>query len=267
MITSLANPRMVEIRKLLEAKHRKQSGLFLAEGLKAVGQALDSQADVKTVVYADSELISNYGREVLKAFSQNDTVEIVEVSAEVFNSLARKDKPQGIVAVIRQQWVDLQSLSAARSGLLVAVDSIQNPGNLGTILRTCDAVGASALILLNNSTDPYDPASVKASMGSVFTIPLVKTNSAEFLDWARSNSLPIIGTSDKARQSCFTFDYPDPCLILMGSEREGLPTNLISSAADMVSIPMEGAADSLNISVATGIILYQAYLSHKGKLK
>lgn len=265
MITSLSNPRMVEIRKLLDAKHRKQSGLFLAEGLKAVGQALDSQADLKTVVYADSELISGYGREVLDAFRQKNNVEIIEVSAKVFNSLARKDKPQGIAAVIRQQWVELQNLSTARSGIFVAVDSIQNPGNLGTIMRTCDAVGASGLILLNNSTDPYDPVSVKASMGSVFTVPLVKSDSAKFLDWAKTNSLPIIGTSDKAQQSCFTFDYPDPCLILMGSEREGLPTTLISAAADMVSIPMGGTADSLNISVATGIILYQTYLSHKGK--
>lgn len=261
MITSNSNPAIVEIRKLYDAKHRKETGLFLAEGLKAVGQAFDSGSEVQTVLYSSELLISDYGWQLVQHF-HNVKVKTLEVSSTVFENLARKDKPQGIAAVIKQKWNAILDFHCPPKGLLVALNSIQNPGNLGTILRTCDAVGAKGLFLLDFSTDPYDPASVKASMGSIFTIPLVKCESADFLNWVSHNHIPIVGTSDKATQSCFTYQFPSPCVVLMGSEREGLPAILMENTQEMLGIPMEGSADSLNLSVATGIILYQAYLSH-----
>ena len=263
MITSNSNPKIVEIRKLNEAKFRKQTGLFLAEGLKAVGQTRDSKSNVETIVFTRDLLVSEFGNNLVRYFSELGNVEMLEVSAAVFESLARKDKPQGIAAVIHQEWSSFSEFDLVHSGLFVALESIQNPGNLGTILRTCDAVGANALILLNNSTDPYDPAAVKASMGSIFTVPIIKSTSDELLDWAKKQSLPIIGTSDKASHSCFDFPFPNPCLVLMGSEREGLPSELVRHTCEMVGIPMAGEVDSLNLSVATGIILYQVFLSHK----
>lgn len=263
VITSNSNPKIVEIRKLQDVNFRKQTGLFVAEGLKAIGQALESHARVIELLYSEELLVSDYGVELVKTFSDIEGIEVLEVSASVFESLARKEKPQGIAAVIHQKWATFVDFNAEDPGLFVAVDSIQNPGNLGTILRTCDAVGAKSLVLLNYSTDPYDPVAVKASMGSVFTVPLIRATSEDFLDWANKTSLPIIGTSDKARQSCFTYQYPNPCVVLMGSEREGLPPELVTHTTEMLGIPMEGSADSLNISVATGIILYQAYLSHR----
>jgi TrmH family RNA methyltransferase len=263
MITSNSNPKIVEIRKLQDSKFRKLSGLYVAEGLKAIGQAFDSHALVKTIIYSSELLVSDFGQMLVDKFSAQADVEIIEVSPSVFEGLARKEKPQGIAAVIQQKWAAFADLKIIGSGLVVAVDSIQNPGNLGTILRTCDAVGAKALILLNYSTDPYDPVAVKASMGSIFTIPLIRLTSQEFLDWAGANAIPIVGTSDKASQSCFSYRFPSPCIVLIGSEREGLPQELVERTTEMVSIDMEGAVDSLNISVATGIILYQAYLSHK----
>lgn len=269
MITSNSNQKIVEIRKLQDVNYRKQSGLYVAEGLKAIGQAFDSHALVKTIIYSAELLVSDFGQMLVDKFSAQADVEIIEVSPSVFEGLARKEKPQGIAAVIQQKWATFADLKLVGSGFVVAIDSIQNPGNLGTILRTCDAVGAQTLILLNYSTDPYDPAAVKASMGSIFTVPLIKSTSLEFLEWASAKALPIIGTSDKANLSCFSYHFPSPCIVLIGSEREGLPSELVEHTTEMVSIPMEGAADSLNISVATGIILYQAYLSHKanqGKL-
>jgi TrmH family RNA methyltransferase len=231
--------------------------------LKAVGQAFDSHSQIKTLIYSTELLVSDYGMWLVHQVSEIENIQVLEVSPSVFESLARKEKPQGIMAVIQQQWASFSDFNLIDRGIFVALESIQNPGNLGTILRTCDAVGAHGLILLNYSTDPYDPAAVKASMGSIFTVPLVKSTSQEFLNWATTKSLPIIGTSDKASQSCFTYQYPNPCVLLMGSEREGLPQELVEHTKEMLGIPMEGAADSLNISVATGIILYQAYLSHK----
>jgi len=270
MITSHSNPKIVDIRKLQDSRVRKQTGLFLAEGLKAVGQARDSQARVKTIVISEELLVSAYGNELAQHFSEVEGIETLVVSASVFESLARKEKPQGIAAVIQQRWSSFDDYEKVHSGLFVALESIQNPGNLGTIMRTSDAVGSKALILLNNSTDPYDPAAVKASMGSIFTVPLIKSTSEAFLGWAKNQAMAIIGTSDKANNSCFTYAFPNPCVVLMGSEREGLPAELISQTHEMIGIPMEGVVDSLNISVATGIILYQAYLSHqtgRGQLK
>jgi len=198
----------------------------------------------------------------------NPTVEIIEVSKEVFESLARKDKPQGIAAVVRQKWGFLTDLMGIESGAWVALEAVQNPGNLGTVLRTCDAVGAKGLLLLDHSTDPYDPAAIKASMGAIFTIPVFKADLSllrNFLD--QNPAITTIGTSDKAEQDCFKFEYPEPLLLLMGSEREGLSSSYQQLCQTMISIPMEGDCDSLNLSVATGVMLYQIYNQHRKKAR
>ncbi|HSN93732.1 MAG TPA: RNA methyltransferase, partial [Anaerolineaceae bacterium] len=152
------------------------------------------------------------------------------------------------------------------TGLWIGLEAIQNPGNLGTILRICDAVGANGLILLGNSTDPFDPIAVKASMGSVFTIPVYKATQEEFVDWVSSHStLQIIGTSDRGAKDFSLFTYPKDCVLLMGSERQGLSDPLLAACSDVVAIPMAGACDSLNIAVATGIIAYQTYLQKRAR--
>jgi TrmH family RNA methyltransferase len=156
--------------------------------------------------------------------------------------------------------LDLGSAFAQPGSFWVALESIQNPGNLGTILRTCDAVGANGLILLDNSTDPYDPAAVKASMGSIFTVPHFRADYPVFKAFLeRSADLQVIGTSDKAAKSAFEVAFPSTVLLLLGSERQGLSEQYISLCSQMLRIPMEGACDSLNISVAAGVMLYQIY--------
>lgn len=268
MITSIANPHIKEIRKLAESKERSSKGVFLAEGLRVVGQAFDSEANIRELIVSEELLISEYGQNLLLTARKhpNSSIEITYVSPEVFVSIARKDKPQGIAAVIAQQWSELEAFSNLRQGILVALESVQNPGNLGTILRTCDAVGAKGLVLLDQSTDPYDPAAVKASMGSIFTVPVVRANYEDltaFLD--NHPSIRSIGTSDKAALDCFEANYPDPVLLLMGSEREGLSEKYQRLCEQMVSIPMLGACDSLNLSIATGVVLYQIFNFHRSK--
>ncbi|NLE83361.1 MAG: RNA methyltransferase [Chloroflexi bacterium] len=264
MITSTSNPHIKAIRKLADPKGRAVAGTFLAEGLRVVGQALDSDADIREVIFSEELLVSNYGRDILRILTPKPGVEITEVNREVFESLARKEKPQGIAAVIRQSWLPLTDISGVKNGIWVALEAVQNPGNLGTILRTCDAVGAKGLILLDHSTDPYDPAAVKASMGAIFTIPVFKTDLEGLRHFLQQNpAMFTIGTSDKAYQDSFEYDYPNPLLLLMGSEREGLSASYQELSRKMLRIPMEGENDSLNLSVATGIMLYQIYNQHR----
>ena len=267
MISSTSNAHIKAVRKLADSKERAATNNFLAEGLRVVGQAVDSAAHIKELLYCDELLVSDYGRSLVEKLRASPSVEIIEVTKEVFESLARKDKPQGIAAVIHQKWSELSDLSGIERGIWVALEAVQNPGNLGTILRTCDAVGAKGLILLDYSSDPYDPAAVKASMGAIFTVPVFKADRDALERFLLQNpDISTIGTSDKAEQNCFEFDYPDPLLLLMGSEREGLSASYQRLCQTMISIPMEGACDSLNLSVATGVMLYQIYNRHRKKV-
>jgi len=259
MITSLTNPAIVAARKLLLPKERKSTGAFLAEGLRVVAQALDSGALIQQLIYAPELLVSEFGQSLVKR-AEVLGITTLEVSQSVFASLARKDTPQGIAAVIGQRWLPLSGNAPAENELWVALQAVQNPGNLGTILRTCDAVGAKGLLLLDDCTDPYDAAAVKASMGSIFTVPLIKARLANFQAWAADHpGVAIYGTSDKGAEDYTQARYSLPALLLMGSERQGLPAEYLALCRQTVRIPMEGSCDSLNLSVAAGIILYEVY--------
>jgi len=265
LITSKQNETIKAMRSLLDSKGRAISGLFLAEGLRAVIQAKQSSARIERIVYNPEELVSNLGRQTLQE-AEATGIPILEVSSEVLDSLARKEKPQGILAVVHQNWQKLGDIFEPPTGLWIGLEAIQNPGNLGTILRIGDAVGASGIILLENSTDPYDPVAVKASMGSIFTVPIYKATHDELLAWLGEHSnLKIIGTSDQGAKDFSLFTYPADCLLLMGSERQGLSEPLIAACSDTVAIPMAGTCDSLNIAVATGIIAYQTYLQKRAR--
>lgn len=267
MISSTSNPRIKAIRKLADSKERAATNTFLAEGLRVVGQAVDSGAKIQELLYCEELLVSDYGRNLVEKLRQNSTIEIIEVSKEVFESLARKDKPQGIAAVIRQNWANLLDINGIEAGTWVALEAVQNPGNLGTILRTCDAVAAKGLILLDQSTDPYDPAAIKASMGAIFTVPVFRADLTSLENFLHQNpDINAIGTSDKAEKDCFEFNFPDPILLMMGSEREGLSASYQQLCQNMISIPMEGDCDSLNLSVATGVMLYQIHYHHRKKV-
>jgi len=259
VITSVSNEHIKSLRKLEQLKERRATNTFLAEGLKAVGQAFDSDARILELIVSQELLVSDYGQSLIKR-AEERRIPLLQLSPSVFATLARKEKPQGIAALIAQNWSDLSKAAANSGSFWVALESIQNPGNLGTILRTCDAVGASGLILLDESTDPYDPAAVKASMGSIFTIPHFHADIAALKSFlTRNPNLEVIGTSDKASDSVFAAAFPPSLLVLLGSERQGLSEPYLSVCSQMLRIPMEGACDSLNISIAAGVILYQIY--------
>jgi RNA methyltransferase, TrmH family len=264
IISSRNNPAVKEIRALSSRKQRDSTGRFFVDGLHLVAAAAQQQAIIETCVVAPELLTSAFGREIARSLAHSGA-RMIEVTADVFQSLATKEQAQGIGIVARQQWQDLASVRSAGQ-FWVALDTVQYPGNLGTILRTCDAVGGAGVILLGNTTDPYDPAAVRASMGAIFSQCLMRASFADFAAWCQRHSVTVVGTSPAAELDYQAIAYQPPLVLLMGSEPRGLSREQQALCDVMVNIPMVGHSDSLNLAVATGIMLYEVFNQQRGAL-
>lgn len=257
-ITSSANPRIKLIRKLREKKNRQESGLFYIEGLRIVIEAFEKNAGIETLIVSDELLQSDKGNALVEKAKKHD-VDVLEVSKNVFESIALKENPQGLGAIVKQRDSNLADLSPDDFGLWTAFDSIADPGNLGTVMRTMDAVGGKGILLIGQSVDPYDPSAVRASMGALFSLKIVKASSLEFLQWKKGHPVTLIGTSDKARASYTEISYPKDLILLMGSERQGMQPELEKMCDTVVQIPMIGSSDSLNLAIANAVVLYEIF--------
>jgi TrmH family RNA methyltransferase len=256
MITSTANPGIKAIRALRQRKERDAGGRALLEGIRLVGEALQLGAAVERLIVAPELLRSSFAHGLV-ATAAGSGIPVMEVTANVFATLAQKEGPQGLAAVIRQRWHALDAVTLRDGPGWVALDGIADPGNLGTILRTADAVGAGGVILVGPTADPYDPEALRAAMGATFSLGLVRATPAELAAWKAGCGVPFVGTSDKATSDYRSVAYPTPLVLLMGSERQGLSAELTALCDLMVRIPMYGRSDSLNLAVATGIMLYE----------
>lgn len=258
MITSTANEQIKAIRKLRDRKYRTESGTFYIEGIRIVLEALDVPERVKTLLFAPELMQSQMAEEAIQKAGA-DGVNILEVSQSAFESFSLKEGPMGLAAVVAQKWELLENIQPAKMGLWVGLDSVADPGNLGTIMRTMDAVGAKGILLIDHCTDPYDPSAIRASMGAVFSLRFIKTTPDDFLRWTKSAEIQTFGTSDAAKTDYLSLQYPENMILLMGSERQGLQKSLMDACNNRVSIPMAGKSDSLNLAVATGVMLYEIY--------
>ncbi|MDX1662906.1 MAG: RNA methyltransferase [Candidatus Promineifilaceae bacterium] len=257
MITSHRNPLIKRIRRLGQKKYRRQEGAFFVEGIRAVLMALERQAPVETVVYAPELLTSEIAWEAIAKWQAAGS-ETTMISGDLFRTLSERDNPVGLGAVVGTQLHALETLSAGEGEIFVALDDISDPGNLGTIVRTLDGMGGAGLILVGQTTDPFHPTAVKASMGALFNIPVAEVDRMETLwAWAEENGVSTVATSAHADALFWTADYRFPVLLLLGSEGEGLPPEVIERADLAVSIPMHGASSSLNLAVAGGLLLYE----------
>ncbi len=258
IISSIANSRIKYIRSLTHRQEREKSQLFFVEGIRIVAEAIQLHAEIHTLVYAPNLLKSQFGMELVHQQEQQG-VACLEVSADVFKSLSVKDGPQGLGAVVHQQWDQLAHLQGDEGLCWIALNAAQDPGNIGTILRTSDAVGCTGLLLLGQCADPYDPGALRASMGAIFSQRLVKASFADFAQWKQERGITVVGTSDKGSVNYRTATYAGPLVLLMGSEREGLSPEQQAVCDTMVHIPMVGRSDSLNLAIATGIVLYEIF--------
>lgn len=256
MLTSRNNPLVKEFRALSQTKTRKSTGRFLVEGIHHVGAAVEADWDVDTILYAPDLLTSDYARDLVLA-SAKKGIRCQSASADIFRSLAGKENPQGILASVQQREITLADLTKQNFQRGAAVIAPQDPGNVGTILRTLDAVGADALILLEGGVDIYHPKVVRASMGALFWKPIVQTFFGDFVAWTEKNALQLIGTSARGTSDLGSLVLGDRgWVLLLGSEQKGLSSEQIAACDKLVSLPMRGRGTSLNLGVAAGVFLY-----------
>lgn len=257
-VTSLANPIVKDIKALTVKKSREESGAFLAEGLKLVIDALELGWTIRTLVYAKAAkgkpLVEQVAAKTVAAGGL-----VLEVSEKVIGSITRRDNPQMVVGVFEQRWQQLRDVKPKADETWVALDRVRDPGNLGTIIRTADAAGASGVILVGETTDPFSLETVRATMGSVFAVPVVKATPEEFLAWKKKAEVSVVATHLAGAVDYRTIDYKKkPVVILMGNEQSGLPDALAKEADALARIPQAGRADSLNLAVATAVMLFEA---------
>ena len=256
-VTSLANPIIKDIKALSQKKSRDEIRTFLAEGLKLVIDALDRGWAIRTLVYAKA----GKGKPLVEKVAARTVAAgglVLEVSEKVMSSITRRDNPQMVAAVFEQRWTPLRDIQPKGSETWIALDRVRDPGNLGTIIRTADAVGASGVILVGDCTDPFSMETVRATMGSMFALPLVKTTPADFLKWKKSVDARLVATHLAGAVDYRTIDYRSkPVILMMGNEQSGLPDDLAGAADKLARIPQVGMADSLNLAVATGVMLFE----------
>jgi len=256
-VTSLANPLVKDIKALALKKFRDQQNAFMAEGLKLVIDALDLGWTIKTLIFAKSAL-GNQAVEKVAARTVALGGDVLEVSEKVLTAITRRDNPQAVVGVFTQRFVALKDIRPHSNDVWVALDRVRDPGNLGTVIRTVDAVGAKGVILVGETTDPFSLETVRATMGSIFAVPVAKTTPEGFLAWRKDFPGTVAGTHLKGAVDYRSVDFGNrPVLLMMGNEQQGLPDNLANGCDKLLRIPQAGRADSLNLAVATGVMLFE----------
>lgn len=257
VISSAANPLVKRVRALADRKHRRQESAFVVHGIQPVWQAVEAGADIEVLIVAPELLLHRGALDMVDAQAAAG-VRVAQLTGELFGRISERDAPGGLAAIVRGAPAVLESLAVPDDAVFVALHTAGNPGNVGTIVRTASAAGAAGVILIGPSADAHDPAAVKASMGALFTVPVATAESAdEFLGWAAARGVFVAATSARASTSCWDATWQLPLALLLGSEGSGLSDDLLAAADLRVSIPMTGTAESLNLAVAAGVLLYE----------
>lgn len=256
-VTSVSNPVIKDIKALVaQRKRRKEAGLFVAEGLKLVTDAMEAGWPVRTLVFGaevrDQAMVAQAA-----ATARARGALILDVNRAVLSSITRRDNPQMVVGVFEQQWFDAARIDPARQPLWIGLDTIRDPGNLGTIIRTADAVAADGVMLIGDTTDPFAVEAVRATMGSIFHVPIARMSREDFLKWRAKWPGAVVGTHLEGAVDYRKADYAEPVFLLMGTEQSGLPEMMTAACSQLVRIPQAGKADSLNLAVATAVMLYE----------
>lgn len=270
IITSRRNPRVVEARKLAKRKHRAQQGRFLVEGLQLLRMGVDAGARPREAFFCPELADDGPGREIAESLADAGA-DVLVVSPHVMSALAERDAPQGLVASFDTFGIELQATapdgvavaphpdlpSVSSDGLVVVLDRLQDPGNLGTLIRTADAVGASAVALIEPSVDPFEPKAVRGSMGSVFTIPLIRADDAlPLFEWFSALGLRAVAADAHEGEAWGDTALEGGVALVLGNEARGLSGDLAPLIDARVRLPMAGGAESLNVAVAGGVLMY-----------
>ncbi|MFO7829404.1 MAG: RNA methyltransferase [Bacteroidales bacterium] len=253
-ITSTQNPRIKNILKLQQkSAERKKQNLIVIEGLREINLAKQSGVLLKSIYFC-SDIIS--GDEIFKRFDQ--TTSIFEISLDIYKKLAYRGSTEGIIALAEPNYLGLNDLKLRKNPLVIVLESVEKPGNLGAILRTADAAKVDAVIISDPLTDVYNPNVIRSSIGCVFTNQVVACSSDIAIKWLKENGIKTYAASLTATQMYHEKDFTSPAAIVMGTEADGLTDKWLTNTDEQIIIPMSGAIDSLNVSTSTAILVFEA---------
>lgn len=246
-------------------KNRDREAAFLVEGIRAVWEAIEQEAPIERLLVAP-ELLDSGSATRLVETQESAGLPSAHLGAAAFRSLSERDQPTGLAAIVRTAFTTVSELVSSDASIFVALDRSSGPGNVGAIVRTADSVEASGVVLMGDSADPYDPQAVRASMGSIFSVPLARAaDLEEALAWAANEGLQVVTTSAHARLEHYSVRYRLPLLLVLGSEGYGLSSDALQRGELSVRIPMRGSATSLNLAVAAGVLLYEIRRQESGE--
>jgi len=255
-ITGFSNETVKAIRSLRDKKHRKRERRFLAEGLRLLTDARESGHLPETLVLSEARdphpLLAELESAVAAAGG-----EVIETTPDILAKITGKDNPQAVAGVFAEFDTALSRIDRTRADIWLVAQALRDPGNLGTMLRTGDALGAGGLILIDDCADPFGVEAVRASMGAVFTQGIAQARWEEFLPWLRGGQGQLVAASLRDAQPYRTAPYSAPCFVLVGNESRGLPEDYEAACDLRVTMPMKGRADSLNAAVAAAVLGYE----------
>ena len=254
-ITAFSNPLIKRMRMLRDKRRRREERLFLAEGLRILTEARE-EGHLPRYLFFTRDTSDHRLVQPLVEQTEASGGEAIETSADILSKLSGKDNPGSVVGVYDELPTDLARIDRDQAPLWLVAERLRDPGNLGTILRTADAVGAGGLILIGECVDPFSVEAVRASMGAIFTVPLVRAEWGDFLVWLRRGSGTLVGLSLDTDTDYRAPDYPAPTFLLTGNEAQGMPQSYAEACDLLVKIPMAGKADSLNAAIATAVMAY-----------
>jgi len=262
-VSKAHDPRFLTLRSLQTPQGRFRTGLYLIEGIRHVARAVENQAPLQSLFLDPSRLSNPYGRRLARRLRKSG-VPGIHLSPHLYRQLTLAEEPQGIGAVVSQNWVSLTDVCPSQTSFSLAVESIDSPGNLGTIIRTAEATGVNGVFMIGQNVDPWEPATVRASMGSLFSQKLMRCSARDFAEWARSFGVLIVGSSPTGLLDYKALRWRWPSALMIGSEKQGLSETLIQVSNFMVRLPMMGRGDSINAAVAAGVLLYEMFNQRRG---
>ena len=257
-IQSRQNVQIKNLVKLRERKHRDRQESFLIEGLRELGHALNSNYEIETIYYCPDYFPTDQHSTFLHNIRSNKNISLTQISREAFTKATYREGPDGIIAVAKQQTYSIHELDLPHNPLLLILEGIEKPGNLGAILRSADGAGVDAVILVDCVLDLYNPNAIRSSQGLIFALPIIYTEKTYLTDWLAQNKIQCIATTPDTTHLYWDVDYRVPTAFLFGSESEGLSDYWLTQADKNIRIPMAGKADSLNVAATAVACLYEA---------
>ncbi|HVU29747.1 MAG TPA: RNA methyltransferase [Sphingomicrobium sp.] len=254
-VTAFSNSTVKLLRSLRDKKARRAEGLFLAEGLRILAEARDSGRLPEIIAFSSEGANHPLAAEII-AETEASGGDAIVTTPDILSKMSGKDNPQMLIGAYRQGDSAIERIDRQQAPLWIVAQALRDPGNIGTILRTGDAVGAGGLILVDDCADPFSVEAVRASMGALFTQQVATARWGEFISWLRSGDGQLVGTSLKASNDYLDASYRQPCFLLIGNEQQGLPAEYEAECDLLVKIPMAGRADSLNAAIAAAVMAF-----------